>query len=407
MKNLKSLIMSAILLIIIGLNVNAQNEIQEIKTRPFQLSFVTPLGTNGLESMNITNNFSFNIFAGFNGGLNGIEFSGFAGILKNNMNGAQFAGFSNIVLGKSRGVQFSGFSNINTGSFYGLQAAGFANIITNDAIGGQLAGFANVTTKMIDGIQIAGFANYSQGNKKGQISGFANTNIGDLNGVQIAGFGNVNTTKVDGIQIAGFANISERVNGAQIAGFANVTKKLNGVQIGVFNFVDSLESGIPIGVFSFVKNGYRTFEISCSETLYGIASFKTGTKQFYNIISVGVGYKKDKLHWGWGYGIGTLRTLKNNWDLAFELISFHINEDEWFTDEINLNNKFQITTSKEIAENLNVFAGLSWNVNVSKIEDHHGNEFESSLAPWTVFDKNYDNDVNIKMYPGFTAGIRF
>ena len=98
---MKSL-MTTFLILILGFGAIAQEEIQ---TRPFQISFITPLGTNGIESVNINNNFSINLFGGYNGGLDGLEVSGFAGILKNNMKGTQIAGFGNIVLKEGDGAQ--------------------------------------------------------------------------------------------------------------------------------------------------------------------------------------------------------------------------------------------------------------------------------------------------------------
>ncbi|MFC2096622.1 hypothetical protein ACFLQ3_02875 [Bacteroidota bacterium] len=393
-------------LLFVGLNGYAQED--SIETHPFQLTFVTPLGTNGIEAWNVTNNFSVNILAGYNGGLDGVELSGFAGVLKNDMKGTQLSGFGNVVLGNGNGVQLAGEFNYIKGNFTGTQLSGFANItqskskawqissFSNVALGSldgvQITGFANAAIEEISKIQISGFANYSKGNGAGQITGFSNVNNGSLKGVQLAGFSNVNTDSLKGVQIAGFSNY---------------TKTLRGVQIAPFNYVDSLEKGLPIGFLSFVQNGYRAFEISTSETLYGIASFKTGTRQFYNILSVGASYRDGKYLWGWGYGIGTLIPLKEEWDLGIELLSYHVNENEWFTEELNLNNKLQITASKKVSENMNVFGGLSFNVNVSETIRDNGNAFKSSITPYDIFDKTYGNDNNVKMYPGFTAGIRF
>ena len=154
--------MTIILILSFGLFANAQeNESQESTTRPFQLSFISPLGTNGLECWNITNNFSINLFAGYNGGLDGAEFSGFGGVLQNDMQGFMGSGFGNIVLGKGTGVQVAGFFNYNQKYFDGLQASGFASIITDSAKAVQISGFGNVVTEQIDGAQLAGFANYS------------------------------------------------------------------------------------------------------------------------------------------------------------------------------------------------------------------------------------------------------
>jgi len=405
MKTLGTIITTAIILFFV-ISTNAQQD--TIRTMTFQMTFVTPLGTNGLNAWNITNNFSINLYAGYNGGLDGFELSSFAGVLKNNMKGTQIAGVGNGVLGTGSGAQLAGFAKYVNKDYTGIQAAGFANVIggksnavqlsgfSNVALdsfdGIQITGFANVSVKEITKIQLSGFANYSKGNGAGQITGFANANAGSLKGIQLAGFANVNT---------------ETVQGVQIAGFSNYTKKLKGVQIAPFNYVDSLESGIPIGVFSVVRNGYRAFEISFSETLYGAASFKTGVKSFYNIISVGASYREGKYLWGWGYGIGTLIPLKEEWNLGIELLSYHINENEWFTDKMNIHNKLQITASKTVSNNSEVIGGASWNVNVSETIDNNGNAFESSTTPYDVYEKTYGNDNNVKMYPGLTAGIKF
>jgi len=393
-RNMKSLqiLLTAILLCTFGLGVSAQEEKQEIKTRPFQITFVTPLGTNGLDAWNITNKFSINLYAGYNGGLDGVELSGFGSMLKNNMKGAQISGFGNIIMGTGKGVQVSGYFNFSKGYFSGVQVSGFSNIITTNAKAWQLSGFANVTTKKLEGGQIASFANFSKGNTVGQICGFTNVNSGDLTGLQIAGFANINTGLVQG---------------AQIGGFANITQNLRGVQIGFFNYVDSLEKGIPIGFLTIVKNGYRALEISGNETMYGNFSFKTGTKQFYNIFSVGGSYKDDKILWGLGYGIGTMLPIKENWNLGIELLSYQINEDKWHTEALNLHNKLQLTASRKVTKNVDVFGGLSWNVNVSETEDHDGNPFKSSITPYSVFDKTYGNGNNVTMHPGFTVGVRF
>jgi len=390
---MKTLSILSVIIILFSSGIKTQaQDAQETKTRSFQISFITPLGTNGLDAPNITNKFSLNILAGYNGGLDGFEFSGFGSILKTNMKGVQLSSFGNIVLGTSNGFQGAGFFNYSQQYFNGVQIAGFSNIINSEAKGWQFSGFTNITTKELDGGQFASFGNYSKGNTKGQASGFVNINKGDLSGFQIAGFSNINT---------------EKTEGTQIAGFFNYTEKLKGIQIAPFNYVDSLEKGTPIGIFSIVKNGYKSFEISSNETLYGVVSYKTGTKKFYNIISVGASYKNDMVLWGWGYGIGTMADLKNDWDLAIELISYQINQDAWFTETLNQNNKLQLTTSKKVSENLNVFGGISWNVNVSETIDNNGNDFKSSISPWNIFDKTYGNDTNVKMYPGFTIGVRF
>jgi hypothetical protein len=305
----------------------AQDSIQ-MKTRSFQIGFVTPLGTNGVNSWNVTNKFSINMLAGYAGGVDGAEFSGLVSVLRNDMVGAQFSGLGNVVLNRTRGAQFSGLFNIGTG----------------DIRGAQFAGLLNVSAK--------------------------------------------------------------RFTGAQISGLINYSNKLRGVQIGVFNFIDSLEQGVPIGFLSFVKNGYSTLEIGATETLYGVVSFKTGARQFYNILSVGGGSHDGLSLFAWGYGFGTFIPIGKKAGIALDGICYQVNEGEWFTNRLNLLNKINLTGSWKVASHLSFFAGLSWNVTVADITDEYGDEVVSHIAPWSVFDETYNGYINIKMYPGFSAGIR-
>jgi len=394
----------------------------ETRTRTFQFGFVTPIGTNGTDSWNVTNKFSINLLAGYAAGVDGVEFSGLTSILKSEMNGAQFSGLGNLVLGKSRGAQFSGLFNIVLKNMQGAQAAGFINFTRGAARGIQIAGFANYAKGGIVA-QVAGFSNISTGITKGfQLAGFTNIISQQLKGVQMAGFfnygkgekfsqiggfGNVVVKDLRGFQLAGFTNITTgMIKGVQISGFFNYARKLNGVQIAPFNFIDSLEKGVPIGVLSIVRNGYRAFEFSATETLYGVFSFKTGVRKFYNILSVGGGYRDKLSLFAWGYGLGTLVPISKKVDLAIEGLCYQVNEGEWFTNRVNLLNKLNFTASWKIAKHTAIFGGLSWNITVSDVTDEYGDKIEAHIAPWSVFDELYNERINVKMYPGMTIGVR-
>lgn len=160
---------------------------------------------------------------------------------------------------------------------------------------------------------------------------------------------------------------------------------------------------MSIGVISFVRNGYHTFEISGNESLYGVLSYKTGTKSFYNILALSTSVKNDMIYWGWGYGIGTIIPVSKKVDLNFEGTCFQINEDEWFTNRLNLLDKLNLSVLFTVADNFTIFAGPSWNVMVSDIS----NNSESKFVPWHSFNKTYDNDINVKMYAGFNVVVRF
>ena len=354
--------------------VFAQDEDQE-RTAPFHFSFITPLGTNGMESWNTTNNFSVNIFAGFSEGLNGIEFAGFANVLKGDMKGVQFAGFCKYTFGCAEGSEIAGFWNYNQKWVKGFQASGFANVALSYVDGFQASGFANVT-------------------------------IGDMKGVQGTGFGNLTVGDHTGVQAAGFTNITTgEVKGIQASGFFNYTKKLSGLQVGVFNYADSVESGIPVGVFSFVKNGYLALELGGNESLYGTVSLKTGVKRFYNIISIGGMIKNDRLLWGWGYGVGTQMPVSKKIDLSIEAVSYHLNEDIWYSEDLNLLNRASATISYNLNSVLSVYAGPALNVWVTNVDSEGDSYTEAPMDSWTMYSVS-KRRTQTTIYPGLSGGIR-
>lgn len=389
---MKTMISLSLLILILFLKPAFAQDTTGMKRMPFQFSVITPIGTNGLNSWNCINHISINMYGAYSGGLDGFEASGFFNVLRSDMTGAQFAGFVNADLGKSTGAQFAGFTNYNKKTFKGAQFAGFANTITADAEGFQAAGFANVITGNTKGLQAAGFANYSKNNNTGQLAGFANVNYGNLSGIQAAGFANINTGKMDGLQVSGFLNM---------------TKILDGLQVGFINVVDSLESGIPVGFMSIVRNGMHELSISSNETLYGVASFRLGTSRFYNIFSAGMSVRNDILLWGFGYGMGTQISLNDHFLLNIENEAFQLNEDAWETKRLNMLDKTQVLISWKVQEHIKIFAGPSFNIVVSDLDDDGNQLTSSNIPPFSIWKKTYSNHHQVVLYPGMTFGIRF
>jgi hypothetical protein len=235
-----------------------------------------------------------------------------------------------------------------------------------------------VALDSVDGIQGSGFANVANGDMKGvQVSGFANVANGDMKGIQGSGFANVTTGTHKGVQASGFFNYA---------------RKLRGVQLSFVNVADTVEKGIPIGFLSFVRNGYKVIQIGGNETLYGEISFKTGVRQFYNILSLGASTKSGSIKWGFGYGIGTLIPLGKRLDLSLEGVSYQISEDAWYNNHMNLLNRLNLSLSYNFTKTIGVYAGGNWNVLVT------GNEIDS--------EHSHHKTNEVSMYPGFAAGLR-
>lgn len=390
---------------------------------PFQVTFITPFGTNGYQSSKSVNYFSWNIIAGYNGGLDGLEIGGVANVLQNDMRGTQISGFANLVRQDMEGIQIAGFSNMVGGQARGfmiggftnhsskssqvIQVAGFSNQVIGSIDGAQISGFSNVSKDSTKGVQIAGFSNYSGSHSEAaQIGGFMNNTKGDLDGVQIAGFSNV-SADLKGGQISGFSNVASDVDGLQVAGFVNKAKTVKGIQLGFINLADSFSSGFPIGFISNVNEGYRSFSLGVTELQMAEAQFRIGVDQFHNIFSVGLAPLPQSSGWAFGYGLGSKVWKNNTSDVIIDAIVYHINEDEIWTDA--LNSLIRVSSRYTFHPNgkkFGIHAGPSLNLLVSSNWEGNGDGFESGIAPYTILD-DVGTYNTLKFWAGGQVGISF
>lgn len=334
---------------------------EELIIRPFQLSFITPLGTNGMESGRVVNQLSINLFAGYSAGVDGLEMGGFANLVRCDVKGVQLAGFLNYAGGSTNGLQMAGFSNIVRDSFKGTQSAGFTNMSKNH------------------------------------------------DGLQMAGFGNFTAQKIEGVQLAGFINVAKEMEGSQIAGFLNISKNLNGIQLGVVNIVDSVESGTPIGIFSFVRNGYNHVEIWASETLNLNAAFKFGTSKFYNILAAGAGFKPINKNnvLAIGYGMGHAFPLSKG-QLSLDAISYQLMDSRKpFSSEYGeFNQLSQLKLTYDYpGKNISYFIGPSFNLLLQQ-NKQSAEEGWLPYAPYALHTR-INGDRKTQMWIGGQLGIRF
>jgi hypothetical protein len=211
---------------------------------------------------------------------------------------------------------------------------------------------------------------------------------------------------VKGFQAAGFANINKGdLTGMQVSGFLNVARKVKGVQLGFINVADSVD-GAQIGFLSFARKGYRKLEIWGSEALYANMAFKMGSRSFYNIFAVGGQTSGDYFRWGWGYGFGSEIRLSQGLALNIDAIAYHINEDEIFTDDLNLLNQLRATLGFRLGGQTYLFVGPTFNVMVSNYSSGDSDKIGSGLVPWHTYNKTH-GQTNVTMWPGINAGIRF
>ena len=157
-----SILFFAVLAVI---NTNAQEK------KAVQVAFIYPVGTAGANSVDYTNNFSFNIIGGFNGGVNGFELGSVANINKGDVNGCQISGVCNMTSGDSKGLIISGVTNLTKNQSKGVEISGVANI-SGSHKGLQLSTI-NFVKDYLSGSQI-GIVNYA---KKGKGVQFGVVNV--------------------------------------------------------------------------------------------------------------------------------------------------------------------------------------------------------------------------------------
>lgn len=195
-----------------------------------------------------------------------------------------------------RFFQFGFFPPVSSNGMY---SGKIINAISLNLIGGysagnkifELGGVWNASRDYTKGIQIAGLLNYS-GNSD--------------NTVQISGLGNIATSGKSPLQIGGLFNVADRVNGVQLSGLVNVAKKVKGVQIGLINYMEDGEAGVSIGLINVAKYGGKyEFEVSFSEAVNTMFSFRIGTDRFYTMFSGGINYFFSPLEYAIGLGFGT------------------------------------------------------------------------------------------------------
>jgi hypothetical protein len=373
---------------------NVEN-IRDTLYREIQISLLPFVGSNGSLSGNVINDYSINMFGGYSMGTRQIELGFFFNMDRGDVSFLQVAGFGNIVGGNVIGAQASGFFNLNGGETKALQLTGFTNVNFHDFQGVQAAGLANIDLESADGVRVAGLMNFSNGMSKG---------------VSIAGFANVHMGRFRGPQIAGFSNINGRgdVRGTQISGFFNYSHKVYGSQIGFLNYADSL-TGVPIGFLSIVKHGYHKLEVSGDEVFYSNIAFRSGVRQFYNIIMAGYNPETNvgrEAMWTFGYGVGSARKIFRWLDLNIDLTSQHVNKGG-FTAELSSLNKLGLGFDFRLAKGFSIYAGGTLNAYLTKPSYTDYPSTFSDFHPRILYDDTYHGNVNMKMWVGGKVALRF
>jgi hypothetical protein len=309
-----------------------------LSTVPVQASLIPSLGSHGMMSGQMVNNFSFNLLGGYNGGVNGVELGGLFNINKQDVKYLQAAGLFNIVGGNVKGVQLAAVNNNVQKSMEGLQAGGIFNMVKDSVKGVQLAGVFNHVNGNTKGFQAAGIYNYTRKNSKG---------------FSIAGIANVTGNEASGMQVAGIFNKARIIKGASFA---------------LVNIADTLD-GYGIGLLNISRNGYTKIEVYSNEITTTNIAFKSGNAKLYSIISGGVNFTDKHTFYSYGFGLGHDFIFKNNFSLSAEGSTHLLLAKGWKNQ--NQINRVSALLNYKAGSKVSFFVGPSFNV-YTNYGDHPG-----------------------------------
>ncbi|WP_079687960.1 STN domain-containing protein [Ohtaekwangia koreensis] len=395
--------------------------------RHFQFSLIPFIGTNHKLSGNITNDYSLNMLGGYSLGVEKLEIGGLFNTVRGDVHGVQIAGLFNGVAGKTRGVQLAGMLNSNFDYVEGVQAAGFLNFNADtsrtvalagflnlglrDSRGWRAAGWGNATLGKQEGPSLAGLFNFSTDNASTtQVAGMLNfTGRSFTDGAQVSGLVNFVGGNIDGAQVSGLLNVvGKRIRGVQL-GVVNYATKVRGTQIGLLNISDSIQ-GVPVGFLSITsRGGYHKIEVSADEVFYTNVAFRTGVRQFYNILTAGAKpetFGDEETIWTFGYGLGTAPKLSRKLFMNIDLTANQVVKGNW-TDAINMINKLYVGVDYQFAKKMSVTAGVTLNVHLTDVTYQDYPELFTDYKPHFFSEHTYSNDINSKMWWGGKIGIRF
>ncbi|MEL7834695.1 hypothetical protein [Fodinibius sp. Rm-B-1B1-1] len=351
----------------------------DLEYRTFRFTLVPGLTTNGIDAHNYAAKYSWNILAGYHGGLeNGFEFGGLVNAHKYYAHGVQIAGLANYTGQNTAGVQLAGLANYSGTNMQGIQLAGIGNWSNSDMQGVQLAGILNLSRESSQGLQFSGVANISNTDMQGLLgAGTANISGGNMQGLLFSGLLNIARDDMQGIAASGVLNYSKSFQGIALStinasksfqgiqsGLVNVADNAQGIQFGLINYAREFE-GVPVGLISYYGDGRVNIDTWTSETGFSNVGLKLGTHEVYNMISIGYNPLLDRDVWQIGWSIGRHHEYENHF-LYTDFSYFKINEGGW-TSDLNSKYKYRLLFGKEFYEELKLYGGPTLNMLISKV----------------------------------------
>jgi hypothetical protein len=332
---------------------------------PVSLWLLPQVSTSGLANDRLYTNVALSLGASGYARLRGLDLSLGGSWITEEMSGAQATVGLTYAGRSASGAQLSVGANIAPGYMAGLQATVGLNYVGLSASGAQLAVGANIAPGHATGLQASSGYNHA----------------GSLRGVQL-----------------GLINFGGEVTGSQV-GLINIGGKVRGTQIGLVNLSEDVDA--PVGLISLVKNGQQHLELWGSDSAPLNLGFKLGSRHVYTLLTAGYQPEGETDRWMVGLGLGGHIPLGQRFYIDADVVSWHVNDDEAWTDELNMLNKLRVVGGYRLHDRFAVFAGATFNVLATRVDD--GSDFGLITGRRLTSESN---ETTVRIWPGFLAGLR-
>jgi len=313
---------------------------EQYTKRPFSFAIVPGLSTNGFDAARTRAHFSFNLFGGELGRLEGVELASLFNFEHDRALGYQGAGCLNIVLGDAGGVQTAGVGNIIGHNYYAAQFAGTFNFV-RCTLNGFQAATVNIADR-VHGMQV-GVANIAASGLGMQMS-VANLALG-FGGVQL-----------------GVANIAGRFEGFQ-QGVVNIAGRAKGFQLGVVNIADNLD-GEALGIVNIIGNGMHCLAFGYNELGFVEIGGKLGGRSLYSVYALGLEPWAGNQRWLAQLGLGGHVPLKSFF-IDYDILAGSVRDmDDWDPGPQNVVGRLRVCGGWRFVPGLAICFGptLNWTI---------------------------------------------
>ncbi|HKU38393.1 MAG TPA: hypothetical protein VJR89_09610 [Polyangiales bacterium] len=375
------------------------------------------VGMSSRDEDSVERTFSFNLFGGYTGAVRGFELGGFVNLDAHSVCGVQIAGFgANLVNGSVRGAQF-GLVNLAAGRVDGAQF-GMVQGGLGPVRGAQF-GLVNWTNSSIDGAQFGlvggglgplrgaqfGLVEFAGGGVTGAQFGLLNVGVGALEGLQ-AGLVNVSSREVLGAQL-GLTNVSGATTHGLQMGLVNVSaERVRGAMIGLVNVAEDADA--PIGLVNVLWDGRLHMDVWGTDFGLFALGIEHGSKRggMHNLYGFGVTRRDGHAVFAPSYGIGARVAQTRHWFVDIDALGYWMFLRDDAQDEFDhaFIGTLRVPISYRFTQQIAVFVSPAVSVSVADVQDN--SLADPSLVGGARLTQE-DSDVLVKLWPGFTAGVRF